>query len=155
MWCACAGTAVAYLPQVHLHPPRRRTPSTLICCGHRRQSYGPRHEPLPALPCPVCRWDSLSLPIRGLLDGRRDQPIAFTGFFFLSFLPLFCSGQPELVLFDDELHDNGAAKLSVKVRVMPGCWFVLLRFWLRVDGMARANPLSSASGLTWFSLGSF
>lgn len=24
---------------------------------------------------------------------------------------------------------------SLKVRVMPSCWFVLLRYWLRVDGV--------------------
>jgi hypothetical protein len=25
--------------------------------------------------------------------------------------------------------------LSLKVRVMPRCWYVLMRFWLRVDGV--------------------
>lgn len=37
-------------------------------------------------------------------------------------------------LFDDELHDNGIASLSVRVRVMESCFLVLLQFWLRVDG---------------------
>jgi len=39
----------------------------------------------------------------------------------------------ELVLFEDELDDNGCTKLSAKIRVMPSGFFVLLRFYLRVD----------------------
>eukprot|EP01006_Ploeotia_vitrea_P049472 TRINITY_DN67343_c6_g1_i1.p1 TRINITY_DN67343_c6_g1~~TRINITY_DN67343_c6_g1_i1.p1 ORF type:complete len:266 (+),score=18.13 TRINITY_DN67343_c6_g1_i1:79-876(+) len=38
-----------------------------------------------------------------------------------------------IILFEDELHDCGETKLSVRTRVMPTCWFVLLRQWLRVD----------------------
>ncbi|KAJ7967532.1 TIP41-like family protein [Quillaja saponaria] len=41
----------------------------------------------------------------------------------------------EVVLYEDELADNGVSLLTVKVRVMPNCWFLLLRFWLRVDGV--------------------
>lgn len=41
----------------------------------------------------------------------------------------------EVVLYEDELADNGVSLLTVKVRVMPSCWFILLRFWLRVDGV--------------------
>ena len=41
----------------------------------------------------------------------------------------------EAVLYEDELDDNGVTIASVKVRVMPTCWFVLFRFWLRVDGV--------------------
>ncbi|KAI4342332.1 hypothetical protein MLD38_026970 [Melastoma candidum] len=41
----------------------------------------------------------------------------------------------EIVLYEDELADNGVSLLTVKVRVMPSCWFLLLRFWLRVDGV--------------------
>ncbi|KAE9618676.1 hypothetical protein Lal_00047960 [Lupinus albus] len=40
----------------------------------------------------------------------------------------------EVVLYEDELADSGVSLLSVKVRVMPSSWFLLLRFWLRVDG---------------------
>ncbi|KAF9132523.1 hypothetical protein BGW39_011875 [Mortierella sp. 14UC] len=39
----------------------------------------------------------------------------------------------ENILFEDELADNGSAILSTKVRVMPSCLFILLRFFLRVD----------------------
>ncbi|XP_030475566.1 TIP41-like protein [Syzygium oleosum] len=41
----------------------------------------------------------------------------------------------EIILYEDELADNGISLLTVKVRVMPSCWFLLLRFWLRVDGV--------------------
>ncbi|KAG0631341.1 hypothetical protein M758_1G245800 [Ceratodon purpureus] len=40
----------------------------------------------------------------------------------------------EVVLYEDELDDNGISLLTAKVRVMPSCWFLLLRFWMRVDG---------------------
>ena len=39
----------------------------------------------------------------------------------------------EILLYESELEDNGISQLSVKIRVMPKCWFVLLRFFLRVD----------------------
>ncbi|XP_078265287.1 TIP41-like protein isoform X1 [Rhinoraja longicauda] len=46
----------------------------------------------------------------------------------------------EVLLFEDELHDHGVSMLSVKVRVMPSSFFVLLRFFLRVDGvLIRTN----------------
>ncbi|KAJ8484853.1 hypothetical protein OPV22_017338 [Ensete ventricosum] len=41
----------------------------------------------------------------------------------------------EVVLYEDELADSGVSLLTVKVRVMPSCWFLLLRYWLRVDGV--------------------
>ena len=49
----------------------------------------------------------------------RDEPILFFA---------------EVPLYESELDDNGVSQLVVKVRVMPRCWLVLLRFWLRVDG---------------------
>lgn len=53
-------------------------------------------------------------------------------------LPLLMKREPilwftHLILFEDELHDNGVSQLSLKARAMPSCWLVLLRFWLRVD----------------------
>lgn len=39
----------------------------------------------------------------------------------------------DITLFEDELHDHGCAICSVKIRVMPSSFFVLLRFYLRVD----------------------
>ncbi|RVW71688.1 Importin subunit alpha-1a [Vitis vinifera] len=41
----------------------------------------------------------------------------------------------EVILYEDELADSGVSLLTVKVRVMPTCWFLLLRFWFRVDGV--------------------
>ncbi|XP_034044688.1 TIP41-like protein [Thalassophryne amazonica] len=41
----------------------------------------------------------------------------------------------EVLLFEDELHDHGVSTISVKIRVMPTSFFLLLRFFLRVDGV--------------------
>nr|XP_033798386.1 TIP41-like protein [Geotrypetes seraphini] len=41
----------------------------------------------------------------------------------------------EVLLFEDELHDHGVSSLSVKIRVMPSSFFLLLRYFLRVDGV--------------------
>ncbi|KAJ1817083.1 Tap42 interacting protein [Coemansia sp. RSA 2599] len=41
----------------------------------------------------------------------------------------------ENVLYEDDLGDNGTSQLSYKVRVMPSGFFILLRFFLRVDGV--------------------
>lgn len=41
----------------------------------------------------------------------------------------------DIILFEDELADNGTAQCSVKIRVMPESFFVLLRYFLRVDGL--------------------
>jgi len=41
----------------------------------------------------------------------------------------------EVPLFEDELHDNGASSLIVRIRVMPTSLFILLRFTLRVDNV--------------------
>lgn len=39
----------------------------------------------------------------------------------------------EIPLYESEMDDNGVCSCTVRIRVMPKCWFVLLRFWLRVD----------------------
>lgn len=41
----------------------------------------------------------------------------------------------EIILFEDELHDNGVALSAVKFRVMPTGYFLLYRYFLRVDGV--------------------
>ena len=41
----------------------------------------------------------------------------------------------ELTLYESELDDNGESSVTIKVRVMPTCWFVLMRFWMRCDGV--------------------
>jgi type 2A phosphatase activator TIP41 len=42
----------------------------------------------------------------------------------------------EVSLFDDELSDHGVSSLNVKIRVMPSSFFILQRFFLRVDNVA-------------------
>jgi type 2A phosphatase activator TIP41 len=41
----------------------------------------------------------------------------------------------EIILFEDDLHDNGQAEMSVKLRVMPSCAYVLARLFVRVDNV--------------------
>ncbi|GJQ09350.1 hypothetical protein GpartN1_g1141.t1 [Galdieria partita] len=41
----------------------------------------------------------------------------------------------ELSLFEDELDDQGISSLSVRLRVMSSFFYVLCRFWLRVDNV--------------------
>ncbi|WPT17492.1 TIP41-like protein [Picochlorum sp. SENEW3] len=55
---------------------------------------------------------------KALLMDRRAPILVFDSF------PLYVS----------ELDDMGVSEASVKIRVMPECWFVLLRFFLRIDG---------------------
>lgn len=48
-------------------------------------------------------------------------------------LPILFSSQ--VILFEDELDDNGTASYKVRIRVMPDFFFILARFFLRVDGV--------------------
>ena len=41
----------------------------------------------------------------------------------------------EFDLYESELDDHGMCKLVLKLRVMPSCWYALMRYWLRVDGV--------------------
>ena len=41
----------------------------------------------------------------------------------------------EIVLYEDELEDCGGSKFYVRVRAMADCWFALVRFYCRVDGV--------------------
>lgn len=41
----------------------------------------------------------------------------------------------DLLLFEDELADHGAATFNVKIRVMPSSFFILIRYFLRVDSV--------------------
>ncbi len=55
----------------------------------------------------------------GLLR-RRDEPIL-----------LFT----DLPFYSDDLHDHGDSALRLRLRVMPSCFFILHRHYLRVDGV--------------------
>lgn len=48
-------------------------------------------------------------------------------------LPILCFA--DLILFSDDLHDCGESELRLRLRLMPGCFFILLRHFLRVDGV--------------------
>ena len=41
----------------------------------------------------------------------------------------------EISLYEDDLEDCGDVTFDAKLRVMPTCWFVLSRFFVRVDGV--------------------
>lgn len=41
----------------------------------------------------------------------------------------------EVVLYEDDLHDNGQVQYSVKLRVMPSCAYILARLFVRVDNI--------------------
>lgn len=41
----------------------------------------------------------------------------------------------EILLYQDDLEDCGDVIFDAKLRVMPICWFILSRFFLRVDGV--------------------
>ncbi|XP_044078400.1 TIP41-like protein isoform X2 [Siniperca chuatsi] len=57
----------------------------------------------------------------------------------------------EVLLFEDELHDHGVSMISVKIRVMPTSFFLLLRFFLRVDGvLIRINDTRLYHEASWF-----
>lgn len=46
----------------------------------------------------------------------------------------------EVCLFEDELSDHGISSLNVKIRVMPTSFYILQRFFLRVDNVViRVN----------------
>ncbi|CAF3763865.1 unnamed protein product, partial [Adineta steineri] len=51
---------------------------------------------------------------------KRQEPILF---------------YDELTLYEDELADNGISNVTLKIRCMPSGFFVLLRFFMRVDGV--------------------
>ena len=50
-------------------------------------------------------------------------------------LPEQISFFEDICLFEDELSDHGTASLSIKIRVMPSSFYILQRFFLRVDGV--------------------
>ncbi|CAG9538150.1 unnamed protein product [Cercopithifilaria johnstoni] len=41
----------------------------------------------------------------------------------------------QLTLYEDELADHGSSEMSIRLRAMPTCLFLLCRFYLRVDGV--------------------
>ena len=115
---AIASAASPLMPATS--PPLSQPPPLLGAIASSASPLLPPHVrlPLPPLPQPLHFVTDASAAIQFNLL----QPP----------LPILWASN-ELVLFEDELHDCGACKLALKARVMPDCWFVLLRFTLRVD----------------------
>ncbi|CAI0472106.1 unnamed protein product [Linum tenue] len=92
---------------------------------------GWKQEALPPVEVPAAaQWKFRSKPFQQVI---LDYDYTFT-------TPYVGSEMMEVsiqvvVLYEDELADNGVSLLTVKVRVMPSYWFLLLRYWLRVDGV--------------------
>jgi type 2A phosphatase activator TIP41 len=85
------------------------------------------------------KWDwSYSTEYKGTMVGGEGVPKWEKG----GQLPLELLKRPdpillfdEVVLYEDELADNGIAILSIKLRVMPERLLLLQRFFLRLDGV--------------------
>jgi len=78
---------------------------------------------------------TFSTPFAGKVEGGQWQELEESGM-RMSLLTdrsvpiLFFD---EIVLFEDDMHDNGQVELAAKLRVMPTCAYVLARLWCRVD----------------------
>ena len=79
-----------------------------------------------------------STPFCGNVYGTQKRP----------WIPLEQSGMPmqlltdqsvpilyfdSVILYEDDLHDNGQVEYTVKVRVMPTCAYILCKLFLRID----------------------
>ena len=80
-------------------------------------SYSTDYKGTLAPNSPALTPTSTPIPIELL---RRPDPINFFD---------------EVVLYEDELADNGIAMLSIKVRVMPSRLLLLQRFFMRLDNV--------------------
>ncbi|CAO3653636.1 unnamed protein product [Cunninghamella echinulata] len=63
-------------------------------------------------------WEKVEDPVINVDRLKQKEPILF---------------YDENILYEDELADNGTAMLSLRMRVMPSCFLILQRFFLRVD----------------------
>jgi len=71
----------------------------------------------------------------GINNRRQWKPLQRS---HIPFHLLQDTSQPILLfddihLYEDDLHDNGDVSFNIKVRVMPRCWYVLQRLYVRVD----------------------
>lgn len=78
---------------------------------------------------------TFSTPFCGSVEGGTWAPLARSG---LKLDLLKDKSVPilffdEVILYEDDLHDNGQVQFSLKIRVMPTCAFVLSRLWVRID----------------------
>jgi type 2A phosphatase activator TIP41 len=78
----------------------------------------------------VCRHDSHEAPTNVTVSRteneipvhrlRQDNPIVY---------------YDEIILYEDELDDCGSSRFNIRFRAMADCWFALVRYYLRVDGV--------------------
>ncbi|CAF0718140.1 unnamed protein product [Brachionus calyciflorus] len=81
---------------------------------------------------------TFTTPYKGTLTGETKlNPIDSTERINIEKLkvPETISFFDEVSLFDDELSDHGISSLNVKIRVMPTSFYILQRFFLRVDNV--------------------
>ena len=76
-------------------------------------------------PPPPPQWSPCS--------GAAMEPTGYAGRLLRMREPILWSA--DLPLYEDWLHDHGVSQLRVRVRVMPSCFFVLLRHHLVIDGV--------------------
>jgi type 2A phosphatase activator TIP41 len=76
------------------------------------------------------QWKAASDPARDRIPLERLGPPTIPGV-----KPDPILFYDDIVLYEDELGDNGCSMLGVKVRVMPSGFLVLQRFFLRVDNV--------------------
>ncbi|KAL4209658.1 TIP41-domain-containing protein [Rhizopus microsporus] len=69
--------------------------------------------------CPA-QFESSETSMINIERLKRPEPILF---------------YDENILYEDELADNGTAMLTIRLRVMPSCFLVLQRFFMRVDNV--------------------
>ncbi len=65
-------------------------------------------------------FESTSSGIDFNMLRSRDLPILF---------------YDEILLYQDDLEDCGEVMFDAKLRVMPSCWFLMARMFLRIDGV--------------------
>lgn len=76
------------------------------------------------------KFDALSLYWRPLQQNEAPVGIDYDALRNTEIPILFTS---QIILFEDELDDNGTASYKVRIRVMPSFFFILARFFLRID----------------------
>eukprot|EP01112_Ceratiomyxa_fruticulosa_P021937 TRINITY_DN7891_c0_g2_i1.p1 TRINITY_DN7891_c0_g2~~TRINITY_DN7891_c0_g2_i1.p1 ORF type:complete len:367 (+),score=89.80 TRINITY_DN7891_c0_g2_i1:162-1103(+) len=91
----------------------RKEKDTPVASGSEKKDTPGKIPPL--FSKPIVIGSSTPIPIARL---KAPDPILFN---------------EDVLLFEDELADNGTSILSVRCRVMPEIIFILLRFWLRID----------------------
>nr|CAB3493138.1 unnamed protein product [Digitaria exilis] len=97
-----------------------------------------KKEALPPVEVPAAaKWKFRSKPSDQVI---LDYDYTFTTPYCGSDVTALNSGT--VILYEDELADNGISFLTVRVRVMPTGWFLLLRFWKGYpsDSVAYADP---------------